>query len=163
MQLPLTGPLFFFGQVGAEGESPVARAPKVDSKTGVGCKLPLPAGVELTLRTGPAVMWTAPTQQPTSGPLSTPPTRPAERSPLFVEMSCRLPLLGEAGLEYVGSAFPALDPTIHDQLKQDLRIVLPLGADWQLRFGAKHSWENVRETLPSSTGLQFYMGSGMKW
>jgi hypothetical protein len=154
IHLPLGGPLFVFGQFDAAGDPTTNQAARLASRSGLGCKVPLPVRAEVLVRTGPNVTWLVP---------SRPDHVLAPEAPLFVEMQCRCPLPGDVGLEYVGSAVPALEPTAHNRLEQDLRLVVPLRPDWQLKVGAKHIWQGVQEWEPLSTGLQFYVGSGMKW
>jgi hypothetical protein len=150
--MSMSDSLFVFSQVGAETEAE-EQTRNLAGKTGVGYKVGLLSFGEVMFRTGPTLTWQGPRR----------PDRPQDRKPVFVEMEGHWPLLGIAGIEYVGSAFPALDPAEHDRLQQDLRLVVPLRPDWQLRIGAKHSWDNITETQPSPTSLQFYVGSGIKW
>ena len=156
LRLPLAGSFFAFGQFGAKDDPAIVPKRTLEGRTGLGCKLPLslPAGLEVSVRSGPSVSWTATHNT----------ARLPEHVPVFVEMQCRYPLLGAASLEYVGSAFPALDPSEHDKVNQDLHLSFPLATDWQLHIGAKHSWENLAESQqPWTTSLQFYLGTGMKW
>jgi hypothetical protein len=152
LELPVSETVFLFGQVGSETEAD-SQTKKLASRSGLGCKLPLPAIGEVLLRTGPNVTW--------PGPHHT--DQPQDHSPLFVELEGHLPLLGVAGLEYVGSAFPALSTSERDRLQQDVRLVVPLTPDWQFRIGAKHTWESMPESQPATTSLQLYLGTGIKW
>src|SRR5262249_29974816 len=86
------------------------------------------------------------------------PERAQEHSELLVEVQGRLPLLFGAGLEYQGSAVPALTPLAHDQITQDLRLALPVGSTGKLRLGARRRWENFAEPRATPDSMQLYMG-----
>src|SRR5262249_34141465 len=92
LQLPVTGAVFLFGQLGAGDNFAAAQDMKVSSRSGVGCKVPLLAGSELQLRSGPEVTCSDPLQ----------PMHLQEKSLLYVEMQCKCPLMGLAGLDFVG-------------------------------------------------------------
>jgi hypothetical protein len=151
--LPLPGQFFLFGRVGAgEGPQP-ARELNVTGRTGVGWKLAPAAGTEVLFRSGPALSCTD----------RLPPDRALDDSQLFLEMQCRWRLLEWAGLEYQGTALPALSPTAHGRLDQDLGLVVPLGKAGQLRLGTKYSWESTSEFQPWMDGLRLQLGSSLKW
>jgi hypothetical protein len=147
-QLSLAGPVFVFGQFGAAQDPVTTDEMKLQGKTGVGCKIPVPFGIEVQLRGGPAVKY--------SDPLA--PGGTGEHSELFVEVQCRCPLPGQLGLEYQGSAVPALTPLERDRINQDLGLALPVGDGGKLRLGAKHQWESTPTPKPWRDGMQLYVG-----
>jgi hypothetical protein len=148
-QLSLAGPVFVFGQFGAAPDPVTNDELKLQGKTGVGCKVPVPFGIEVQLRGGRSLTY--------NDPLG---SDHGERSKVFVELQCRCPLPGQLGLEYQGSAVPALTPAERDRINQDLGLALPVGDAGKLRLGAKHQWESVPTTTRSSwlDGMQLYVG-----
>jgi hypothetical protein len=153
LKLPVAGPVFLFGQLGAGDDFAAAQEMKLASRSGVGCKLPLVAGTELQFRSGPELTCSDPLQ----------PLHFQEKSQLFLEMQCKCALLGLAGLDYVGSATPALTLAERDRLSQELRLTFPLGKIGQFQVGAKHSWENVPDSQPWTNHVQLQIGSDLKW
>jgi hypothetical protein len=145
-QLPLAGPVFVFGQFGATPDPVTADELKLQGKTGVGCKLPVPFGIELQVRGGRSLVH--------NDPLG---SDHGDRFDMFLEVQARCPLPGQLGLEYQGSAIPALTPLDHDRINQDLGLALPLG-DGKLRLGAKHQWESTPTPRPWWDGMQLYVG-----
>jgi hypothetical protein len=143
----LPGPLFAFGQL-AGGSTEAQRDMKIAGKYGLGCKLEPMQGAEFTLRTGPALTYTDPLR----------PDFTKEKSEFLVEMLARVPLLGPLGLEYQGTASPALTPLEHDWLSHDLRLAAPVGADGKLRLGAKCRWDDAANSKPLPDALQLYLG-----
>jgi hypothetical protein len=151
--LPLPGQFFVFGRVGAGEGPPSARELNVTGRTGMGWKLAPTPGAEVLFRGGPALRctdWLAP-------------DRALDDSQLFLEMQCRWRLMRWAGLEYQGTALPALGPAGHGRLDQDLGLIVPLGKAGQLRLGTKHSWESAPEFQPWADGLRLQFGSSLKW
>jgi hypothetical protein len=143
-RFPMLGPFYLFGQFGANGDEAAAREVKVVGQTGLACKIPVGAG-ELVLRSGPSVSHTDPRGL-------------KDRSEMLVDVQARWPLLARIGLEYQGSACPALSPLDKDWVDQDVRLAFPLGAMGKLKVGAKHHWENVNEPRPGADHTQLYMG-----
>jgi hypothetical protein len=125
----------------------------VNGRTGVGWKCPLQPGAEVLLRSATAVSCTG-------LPL---PTRVLEESQLLVEVQYRWRLLSWAGLEYQGTAFPILNATEQSRVDQDLGVVFPLGQLGQFRLGTRHSWLHTPQPQPWTEGLQFHLGSTLKW
>jgi hypothetical protein len=153
LRLQLYGPLFAFGQVGAGSKQAAAEELKVSGRTGVGCKLPSLFGAEMQLRGGSQMTCTDPQR----------PERLKEHSEFLFEVQYRQPLFGRIGLEYQGTAVPALDPTSRDptsrdRLDQDLGLAMPVGGAGKLRLGAKHRWENLPTPKPGADGMQLYLG-----
>jgi hypothetical protein len=145
---PVAGPLALFAQVGGAGEDPAQQDLKFAGKTGLACQVPVPLGGEFQLRSGPSVTCTDPLR----------PEKVQEHSELLVEVQGRLPLLFGAGLEYQGSAVPALTPLERDRITQDLRLALPVGTAGKLSFGARRRWEVVADPKPGADSTQLYMG-----
>ena len=119
-------------------------------RTGLACKLPVPA-LDVQLRGGPSLSCTDPQRA----------ERTQAHSEMLVEVVARCPLWNGVGLEYQGSAVPALAPTDHDHVDHDMRLALPLGRFGQLRLGAKHHWENTGTARPGADGTQFYLSFGI--
>jgi hypothetical protein len=142
------GPFYLFGQLGANGDEVAAREVKVAGKTGLACKLPLVAGGEVTLRGGPSVSYADPVKT----------DRLKDRSEMLVEVQARWPLLARIGLEYQGTACPALSPLDRDWFDQDLRLAFPLGTAGKFKLGAKRHWENVPDPRPLADSVQLYLG-----
>jgi hypothetical protein len=145
---PVLGPFSLFAQLGAASEEAAEKDMRLTGRTGLACQLPVPLGGEFQLRSGPTVTCTDPLR----------PERAQEKSELLVEVQGRLPLLFGVGLEYQGSAVPALTPQERDRLTQDLRLALPVGTSGKLRLGARRQWENVLEARPGAESTQLYMG-----
>jgi hypothetical protein len=152
LRLSLGSSVYVFGQMGAGCESLSTQELNVVGRTGVACKLPPWLGGDVQLRGGPVVSYTDPLQ----------PFRMRERSEFLVEIQGRWPLLGLLNLEYSGTAIPALNPTEHDRLRQDLRFALPLGKTGRIQLGAKHNWENLAVPKPLTDGMEVYLGFSVK-
>jgi hypothetical protein len=150
-QLPLAGPVFVFGHFDATPDPVSTDELKLQGKTGFGCKVPVPFGIEVQLRGGRSLTY--------SDPLG---SDRGERSQVFVELQCRCPLPGQLGLEYLGSAVPAMTPAERDRINQDLGLALPVGDLGKLRLGAKHQWESTTTTTATRSswldGMQLYVG-----
>jgi hypothetical protein len=144
---PVYGPLTVFGQLGGSGEEPGQADLALSGRTGLACKLPLWVA-ELQLRSGPGVRYTDPLR----------PDHTREKTDWLVEVQARCPLAFGIGLEYQGTALPALSPLDQDQLSQDLRLALPLGNSGKLRLGARHHWAASPDPRPWSDGMQLYVG-----
>ncbi|HXG10322.1 MAG TPA: hypothetical protein VNK04_11205 [Gemmataceae bacterium] len=154
LPLPVPGRLFLFTQVGAGGGAEPAREVKLTGRTGLGWKLPLRPGTEVQLRSGPALSCSDPLR----------PESALGGSQLLVEMQCRWRLLEWAGLEYQGTAVPALHAAEQGRLDQDLGIVFPLGKAGQFRVGTKHTWAGTAEAQPWwRENLQLQVGSTLRW
>jgi hypothetical protein len=146
--MEVLGPLFLFGQVGAAPDPVAVEALKMNGRTGVGCKIPVPLGIEVQLRGGPALTYTDPLGADRGG----------ERSQVFVEVQCRCPLPGNMGLEYQGAAMPALGPQERDRISQDFRFALPVGDVGKLQLGAKRLWESAPTSRQGTDSMEVYIG-----
>jgi hypothetical protein len=149
-KLEVFGPLSVFGQLGA-GLTPAATEEmKVNGRTGLACKLPVPA-LDVQLRGGPSVSCTDPQRA----------ERTQAHSEMLVEVVARCPLWNGVGLEYQGSAAPALSPADRDHVDHDMRLALPLGRLGQLKLGAKHHWDGTATPHSWADGTQFYLSFGI--
>jgi hypothetical protein len=148
--MDVAGPVFLFSEFGAAPDPVTPDELKVKYRSGVGCKIPV-GRLQLQLQGGRCLTYN---DQVGSDH--------GERSQLFVEVKCRcpLPLPGQLGLEYQGSAVPALTPQERDKINQDLGLAIPVGDSGRFRLGAKHQWENTTTTAKSSwmDGMQLYLG-----
>jgi hypothetical protein len=144
----LAGPLYVYGQLGANSGEAAQADMKVSGQTGLGCKVPLGQDAEFLVRSGPSVTYTDPLR----------PIQVREQSQWLLEVQARYPLLWGIGLEYQGTAIPALSPQERDRLNQDLRLAFPVGSNGKLRLGARHKWENAPTPQPLSDGMQVYLG-----
>jgi hypothetical protein len=149
---PLAGPLFAFGQLGANSTEEAKRDMKVAGKYGLGCKWAPVEGAEFVLRGGPSLTYTDPLR----------PERTQEKSEWLVEVQARWPLFGPVGLEYQGTAAPALTPLDHDWLTQDVRLAVPVGAAGKFRVGARSRWDDTGNAKPSPDAMQLYLGLELK-
>jgi hypothetical protein len=148
-QLGVAGPIAVFGQFGANSDEAGQSNMKVSGRTGVTCKLPVGSLAEFTFRSGPGVSYTDPLH----------PLRTQGRSDWLLEVQARWPLLFGIGLEYQGSANPALTPLQQDTINQDLRLALPLGSSGKLKVGAKHQWMGLLDQRAAwSDNTQLYLG-----
>jgi hypothetical protein len=148
-RLPLAGPLFVFGQLGANSEEAAQQDMQVTGQTGLACKLPqLGPVVDVQVRGGPRVAYTDPLR----------PERTAGHSDWLLEVQARLPLPARVGLEYQGTAAPALTPVDHDWINQDVHLAFPVGAAGKFQLGAKHKWQDAPSSRTGADSTQLYMG-----
>jgi hypothetical protein len=147
-RLPLSGPLSVFGQLGANSEEATQKDMQVTGQTGLACKLPLPSVADVQVRGGPRLAYTDPLR----------PDRTSARSDWLLEVQARVPLLARVGLEYQGTAAPALTPVDHDWVNQDVHLAFPVGAAGKFQFGAKHHWEDAGNTRGGADNTQVYLG-----
>jgi hypothetical protein len=150
---PLAGPFSAFGQVGASSDEAAQREMKVAGRTGLSCQIKAPFGAELLVRGGPSVNCTDPLR----------PERMQAQQEVLVEVKGRLPLVWGIGLEYQGSAVPALTPLERDRVQHDVRLAFPLGESGKLNLGARRRWENAPEARPVVDGMQLYLGVERGW
>jgi hypothetical protein len=156
--LPLTGPVFLFGQVQKGEEWMAAPGAKMVGDTGVACKLPSLIGADLLFRCGPELTYDGA-------------VKPADRSVvpvqprwLRLDLQARWSVLGPLGVEWQGAASPGVADGERDRLIQDVRAVLPLGKNGQFQLGAKRIWENTAEPKnPWAEMTQFYTGFKIGW
>jgi hypothetical protein len=144
--------VFLFGQLGAGCPLVDTQEVNLSSRTGLGWKVPTWPRGELLIRGGPSLNFDDPLH----------PERGREHSEFLLEIQGRWPLFSKLNLEYASSAAPALRPTEHDRLNQDLLFAIPVGATGQLRLGAKHTWEDPSISKPTLEGMQLYLGLSLK-
>ncbi len=150
--LPVAERLFVYGQVSGSGDALNNRTTTLSGKTGVGVKWSPLGATEVQLRYGTllnyADLYGA--------------TRFQERPQPAFEVLAKLPLLGAWQLEYTGSAQPAMQTAARDQLKQELRLAVPLGADNEFEVGARYRWEVLPGPAATATPwldrAQLFMG-----
>jgi hypothetical protein len=143
------GPISVYGQFGAATEEAQQKDAKVAGKTGLAWCLPTPIPQSaLTLRSGPSVSYTDAMR----------PERMRERAEWLLEVEGRLPLIAGIGLEFQGTALPALNPLDHDRVLQDLRLAFPVGTNGKLKVGAKRQWETTSDSRVLNESSQLYLG-----
>jgi hypothetical protein len=147
-QLPMLGPITVFGQLGAGSQEAAMRDMKLAGRTGLAVKVMMAPGAEVQVRGGPGVTYLDPLR----------PEHVQEKPDWLLELKCRWSLLGGLGLEYQGSAVPALTPREADRIIQDLGLAYPLGQAGKLRFGAKHQWDHFLDARPGAEGMELYLG-----
>jgi hypothetical protein len=145
----VVGPFSLYGQVNAGTEETQQQDMKFAGKTGLACSVPtgIPQAA-LTLRSGPAVTYTDALR----------PDRVRERAEWVLEVEARWPLLAGIGLEYQGTALPALNPLDRDRVSQDLRLAFPMGSGGKFKLGAKRQWENAADARVVNDSMQLYLG-----
>jgi hypothetical protein len=144
---PVFGSVTAFGQVGGNGEEAGQSDLKFSGRTGLEWKVPVWLA-ELQLRSGPGVSYTDPLR----------PDRMRERSDWLVDVQARCPLLFGIGLEYQGTALPALTPLAQDEISQDLRLAFPLGPGGKFKLGARQTWAGTTEARQWTDTTQLYLG-----
>jgi hypothetical protein len=151
-RLPVAGPVAVFGEFGASSEDRALQDMKVVGRTGVACTLPDLLGTEWQVRGGPNMTAADPLR----------PERTQTHSEMLVEFQGRVPLLAGIGLEYQGSAVPALTPLDRDRIQHDVGLAFPVGDAGKLKFGAKHTWVNTTDSRPIPDATQLYLGLELK-
>lgn len=147
--LPIAEQMFVYGQFGGNGDALNNRQTTLTGKTGVGMRFSPVGNTELQLRYGTWLNYAD-----VFGI-----TRFQERPQPAIELIARLPIIGEWQLEYTGSALPALQTSSHDQLRQELRLAVPLGSgDNEFEFGARYRWDVVQTPTPWVDRAQLFMG-----
>jgi hypothetical protein len=146
-RLSLLGPISVFGQVGGNSAEAAQRDMKVTGRTGLACTVPLWPRAEFAVRGGPGVSYTDPLR----------PERTLGQSDWQVEVQARCPLVFGVGLEYQGTATPALTPQDHDRINQDLHLAFPVGSSGKLQLGAKRQWQSNTDPH-SADSTQLYLG-----
>jgi hypothetical protein len=148
LSLPVAEQLFVYGQFDGSGDALSNNQTYLYGKTGVGVKWSLIARSELQLRYATLLSYA---DSVTTG-------RFQERAQPAVEVMARLPLIGSLEIEYTGAAIPAVSRTDTDQLRQELRLALPLRGDNELEFGARYRWDYAQETTPWVDRAQLFLG-----
>ena len=149
--VPLSGPLYVFGEVTMAGEYAADQAMKVTGKTGVLWRVPVAGGSAIEVRGGPTVKYNDAMKL----------EKGKETGTMLWEVKAKAPLLiGPVGLEYLGEAQPGNTPEDRSTLKQDLNLYLPYNDGvGKFKLGAKHRWEpGTTETRTVSGLMQLYLG-----
>ena len=154
LKMPVAGPLFLFGQLGASTAAVEEQQHKWLGRTGVGLKLKPWFLEEVQVRGGPAMRYDN-TQKLDRG-------QSPEHSELFLEVVTKLPplpVLGALNVEYSGVAVPALTPAERDKMNQDLKVALPFGGgSGQFHVGAKLKRDDSTTATPWVDRMEIYMG-----
>jgi hypothetical protein len=147
-KMDLPGPLFVFGQVGANSGPVGATDMKLTGKTGLACKFPLWDQAEVQVRSGPSFTCT--------DPLNLDPTTVHSAWLLQLQASC--PLAAGVGLQYDCTASPAMSAQERDQMTHDLSLAFPMGSSGKVRLGARHKWEAAATQQPLADSMEVYLG-----
>src|SRR5438552_8307251 len=117
--MPVAGPLFLFGQVGAATAAVEEQQHIGLGRTGVGLKLKPWFLEEVQVRGGPAMRYDSTGKKAGQSP---------ERSELFLEAVTKLPLpvIGPLNVEYTSLAVPAGTGGERGQINQDFKLAKPL-------------------------------------
>lgn len=146
--VPGADQLFFYGQFDGSGDALNNVNTSIYGKTGIGVKWALPAKSELQLRYGTLFTYADPNSA----------GRFQERAQPAVEVMARMPIYGPLEIEYTGAAVPAVTRTDTDQLRQELRLALPLRGDNELEFGARYRWDYLQTTTPWAERATLFLG-----
>jgi hypothetical protein len=147
LRVNVLGPVYAFGEAGAGAATPPCTTVLGQSRGGLGCKVPPVLGTELQVRGGQSLSFS---------------DRGAQPGAWFVELQASCPLPLDLGLEYQGTAIPALTTETHDRISQDLRLAKRLGKRGSVHIGAHHNWERSATLRGGLEGLQFYVGFELK-
>ena len=155
LKLPVTGPLFLFGQLGASSPAVERQQLKWLGRTGVGVKLKPWLLEEVQVRGGPAVRY---------DDTNLSQGQSAERSELFFEAATKVPLpvIGPLNVEYTGFAVPPATAADRGFVNQDVRFAKPLRGGSEVHVGAKYRWEDTPSATPWVDRMQLYMGVQLK-
>jgi hypothetical protein len=146
--LPVAEQMFVYSQFEGSGDPLNPRQTFLFGKTGVGLKWSPAAGSELQLRYATLLSYGDDAEL----------GRFQERAQPAVEVMARLPLFGPLEIEYTGSAIPAVAATDLDQLRQELRLAIPLAGDNELEFGARYRWEWNPAPTPWTDRATLFLG-----
>jgi len=146
--VPGADQLFFYGQFDGSGDALNNVNTSIYGKTGIGLKWALPARSELQLRYGTLFSYADPNSA----------GRFQERAQPAVEVMARVPIFGPLEIEYTGAAIPAVTRADTDQLRQELRLALPLRGDNELEFGARYRWDYLQATTPWADRATLFLG-----
>jgi len=146
--LPVAEQLYVYGQIEGSGDALNNVQTSIYGKTGIGVKWALPAKSELQLRYGTLFSYADPNSA----------GRFQERAQPAVEVMARMPIYGPLEIEYTGAAVPAVTRTDTDQLRQELRLALPLRGDNELEFGARYRWDYLQQTTPWADRATLFLG-----
>ncbi len=148
LRLPLSGPLFVVGQVGANSASVEWQQYKFVGKTGLAWKLPAWLGGEVQVRTGRSV-----TNYDSDNEILVP-----EQLRRFTELSARVPVADWLNLEYTGEAIGAVTVNARETRKHELRLAMPLANAGQFHVGAKFRSEDLLAQNGWYERMKWFMG-----
>ena len=148
IHVPVTGPIYVFGQVNLNGEYAANQEMRVVGRTGLSYRVPY-SGKEFELRGGPSIK--------VADALGQEPNRDATQ--FLLEVQCRTPLLGPLGFEYDGAALPAMTPFDRPELKQDFGLALPVqNGGGKFKVGAKQKWQGTGDSKLRAGLMELYIG-----
>jgi hypothetical protein len=155
VKMPVAGPLFLFGQLGASTPAVEEQQHKWLGRTGVGLKLRPWFLEEVQVRGGPVMRYDATSKKAGQSP---------ERSELFLEAVTKLPLpvIGPLKVEYTSFAVPAGTASERGQINQDFKLAKPFRGDNEIHLGAKYHTEDSSSPTPWVDRMQLYMGVQFK-
>ena len=150
LTVPLPAESFFlFGEMNGSNDLRDNMPTHVTGRTGVGWKWsPLPQG-ELQVRGGSILDYGNPWL-----PAGVPPQQ------LALEVLAKVKLVGPLQLQSTTAAIPALGPTERDQLKQDLKVALPVRSG-EFHVGARYRTPDPQYT-PWISRAELYFGVNLK-
>lgn len=135
VHVPVTGPIYVFGQFNLNGEYAADQDMRVIGRTGLSYRVPV-SGRPFELRGGPSIRVLDALRA----------EQARDQAQFLLEVQCRWPLMGTLGLEYDGSALPAMTPLDRPQLRHDVGLALPVAGNGKLKFGAKQQWQGESTT-----------------
>jgi len=155
VKMPVGGPLFLFGQLGASTTAVEEQQHKWLGRTGVGLKLKPWFLEEVQVRGGPVMRYDATSKKSGQAP---------ERSELFLEAVTKLPLpvIGPLKVEYTSFAVPAGTASERGQINQDVKLAKPFRGDNEFHVGAKYHTEDSTSPTPWVDRMQLYLGVQLK-
>jgi hypothetical protein len=155
LKMPVAGPFFLFGQLGASMPAVEEQQHRWHGRTGVGLKLKSWFLQEVQVRGGPAMRYDAAGKKAGQSP---------ERSELFLEAMTKVPLpvIGALNVEYTGFAIPPGTATDRGQINQDFKLAKPFRGGNEVHVGAKYRWEDVPSPTPWVDRMELYMGIRLK-
>jgi hypothetical protein len=160
LQVPVGGPLLIFGHVTGGVEAVAVPDAQMIGDTGLACRVPLRDCSELRFCCGPQVSYLEPSRpgHTAEGLLS-----PVRTQWLHLQLQWRWLLLRQVGLECQSGACPALNPSEHDLISQDMRLVFLLGKAGEFAVGGGCYWENGADGKVGTEGTQFFGGLRLAW
>jgi hypothetical protein len=155
LKMPVAGPLFLFGQLGASTAAVEEQQHKWLGRTGVGLKIKPWFLEEVQVRGGPVMRYDATSKKAGQSP---------ERSELFLEAVTKLPMpvIGPLKVEYTSFAVPAGTASERGQINQDVKLAKPFRGDNEFHVGAKYHTDDSSSPTPWIDRMQIYMGVQLK-
>jgi hypothetical protein len=147
--IPVTGPMYLFGEVALGGDYKPDQAMQAVWRTGVLWRLPVNDSA-IELRGGPTLKYNDALR----------PEKSKDQGAMLWEVKAKTPpLLGPLGVECLAQAQPAITPEDRSQVLSDLALFLPVSGG-KLKLGAKHRWEPGQQPDPRNPNglMQVYLG-----